>query len=403
MKNIKYVFLGGIFPKLQNKYIKENSIGAIQNAADALQKKIIDGLDKLTGTGILLINLPFIGSFPRLFKSAYLPSTKEKIGTKSTVIGAGFINIFFVKIISRFLSSFFYLFKFCRKGDKILFIYSAHLPFILSSILIRTINPSTKICLILPDLPEYMGEGNFIYRFFKRIDGALFLLCTKKIDYFVVLTKYMAEKINLNMHKVVVIEGIASENSFNSTKEKEEFGIKSFLYTGTLARRYGITDLIDAFSKIEKSCIELWICGDGDGKDYVSSAAKRDNRIKFFGQIGRDEVIDLQSKASVLINPRTPEGEFTKYSFPSKIMEYMASGRPVIMHKLDGIPDEYDPYYISPNGIDINALSECIITVAEMKENELSEIGIKAKNFILREKNPLTQAKKILNLVMEKH
>ena len=404
MKNVKYFFLGGIFSGSQIGFVRGNSIGVVQNAADALQKKIVGGLDELISNGVCIINLPFVGSYPRLFKSAYFPGTNDSIGSRSIVKGIGFVNIFFLKIFFRFSSAFYALIRFCSKDDIVLFIYSAHLPFIISSIFLRSINPSVKICLILPDLPEFMGDGSFFYRTFKRIDSTLFYFLAKKLDFFVVLTKFMAEKMQIDMRKVVVIEGVASPSGCNAidltTRQQQ---VRSFLYTGTLARRYGIIDLIDAFSKIDTHTLELWICGDGDGKDYVTAATMRDNRIKYFGQIGRDEVIKLQGEASVLMNPRTPEGEFTKYSFPSKVMEYMASGRPVIMYKLDGIPEEYDPYYISPNGIGVDALAQCMQHVAGMSNDQLIKIGREAREFVLKEKNPLKQAKKILDLVMENH
>ena len=58
----------------------------------------------------------------------------------------------------------------------------------------------------------------------------------------------------------------------------------------------------------------------------------------------KSEISDLQTRCDVLINPRPAEGEYTKYSFPSKTMEYLLSGSKVVMHRLDGIGDEYYKY-----------------------------------------------------------
>ena len=63
-------------------------------------------------------------------------------------------------------------------------------------------------------------------------------------------------------------------------------------------------------------------------------------RIEFLGMLPRTDVLELQSKATILVNPRQPVGDFTKYSFPSKTIEYMASGTPLLMYKLPGIPEE---------------------------------------------------------------
>ena len=48
--------------------------------------------------------------------------------------------------------------------------------------------------------------------------------------------------------------------------------------------------------------------------------------------------------ATLLINPRFSNEEYTKYSFPSKNMEYMASGTPILTTKLPGMPKEYYEY-----------------------------------------------------------
>ena len=44
------------------------------------------------------------------------------------------------------------------------------------------------------------------------------------------------------------------------------------------------------------------------------------------------------------MNPRFTGAEYTLYSFPSKNIEYMVSGTPVITTRLAGIPDDYYPY-----------------------------------------------------------
>ena len=54
----------------------------------------------------------------------------------------------------------------------------------------------------------------------------------------------------------------------------------------------------------------------------------------------------MQQQATLLVNPRKGHEEYTKYSFPSKTMEYMASGTPTIMYKLPGLPIEYEEYLV---------------------------------------------------------
>lgn len=39
-------------------------------------------------------------------------------------------------------------------------------------------------------------------------------------------------------------------------------------------------------------------------------------------------VLKAQSESEILVNPRNDNNEFTKYSFPSKVIEYLGSGTP---------------------------------------------------------------------------
>ena len=48
----------------------------------------------------------------------------------------------------------------------------------------------------------------------------------------------------------------------------------------------------------------------------------------------------------ILVNFRSPNEELTKYSFPSKILEYISSGSLVLSTRLLGIPDEYFSYIV---------------------------------------------------------
>ena len=46
--------------------------------------------------------------------------------------------------------------------------------------------------------------------------------------------------------------------------------------------------------------------------------------------------------ADLLVSPRLPDDFTTRYTFPSKVLEYITSGTPVLSNKLPGIPVEYD-------------------------------------------------------------
>ncbi len=397
-------FLGGIFPKHLEESIFKNSNQGIQFAANNLQWKIILGLDLHNEKPIQICNLVFVGSYPFRYKQLFLKTAKFSHTFGSKDINHGFFNLTGFKYLSRTLVATRGLLKWGRnhKSESAIIIYSIHTPFLIAAMLTKIMFKSIKLCLIIPDLPEFMSDSrNSFYRFFKRIDKIIIERCLKFINGFVVLSEHMVSSLRINNRPWIRIEGIGSDSLPNNITQRDSEHMKVILYSGTLARIYGIINLLDAFRKIRKSNYRLWICGEGDAKEVINKRAAEDERIKYYGKLPLNEVLRLQMNATVLVNPRTSEGEFTKYSFPSKIIEYLSSGTPTIMHRLLGIPKEYFNYCFIEETETVNGLSNQIVSVCEMSKEKRREIGLKARNFILSEKNPSVQGKKIHQFLLE--
>ena len=120
----------------------------------------------------------------------------------------------------------------------------------------------------------------------------------------------------------------------------------------------------------------------GKGKGTVT--------IKYYSQ---DKTSPLHTE-TISVNSE----EYTKYSFPSKIMEYVSTGKPTICYKLDGIPDEYDNILIFPMDNSIESLSQCIVDVSNYNEKQMNEIYLKSRNIML-EKSPRNTIIKIFRMI----
>ena len=395
---MKILFLSGLFPEQSKDEILNQSKGVIQFAANSLQWNFVKGFDNFIKTDI--ISLPFIGSFPFLYKKIYLRSIKFEHIIGADDICLSFINLPLLKQFFRYSSAKKELVKRLSNSneDVLIFIYSVNSPFLKAVVDVKNKFPNIKIILIVPDLPEFMSDSkNVFYKFLKKIDSKVIKSCLKKVDSFVLLTDTMADALNVTKPWVRV-EGIF-DNSSDTKESRVSDEIKTILYTGTLAKRYGIKNLVDAFNLIDSINYRLLICGEGDYRNEIELNAQKDFRIRYLGQLPNDQILELQRKATVLVNPRTSEGNYTKYSFPSKTMEYLASGTPTILYKLDGIPEEYFPYCYIPNDESILSLKEIIIKVCEKPKEELEKFGNSAKIFVHENKNPKAQVSKIISML----
>lgn len=393
---MKHIFLFGLFPQKQLKFIEKQSIGNIQYAANNFQWSLLNGFRKFDNVD--LINLPFIGSFPSTFKKIHFPKINFS-DEKNQNVGLGFLNLKYIKHFIRFLSARRYLLNNYNNNElKIIYVYSLNSPFLMAALTLKKITLNTKICVFAPDLPEFMSDIKSItYKIFRKIDSFFINRNLDKIDYFVFLTEAMGVKLGINKDKYIVVEGIYNNNFSNIVPSNRYH--KTILYTGTLASRYGIMNLVKAFQEIESVEYSLLICGDGDCKQQIIEATHKDQRIKYLGIIPQCDVIKLQKEVDLLVNPRTSEGEYTKYSFPSKIMEYMASRTPVLINKLPGIPDEYYNFCYTTDSETIEDLKLKIVEILELPKDERNSLGIRASQFIINNKNEDIQAKKILNFI----
>lgn len=401
------LFLGGVFPKGDAPTIYKKSKGVIQFAANVLQWNIINGLDECNNSPITILTSIFIGSYPNHYSDIYIRSSKWSHTKGADDRNIGFLNLFGIKQIFRGLSMSSQAKKWAERKTqekKVIIIYSMHTPFMYAAREAKKIDPNINICLVCPDLPQYMNldkRSGFIFNTLKSIDMYAIDKLLRCMDSFVLLTKYMAERIDVRGRPWIVTEGIAN---YNETTPHQKNKIKKddtkvILYTGTLHKAYGIMDLLEAFKMIEDSSIRLWICGAGEAQLEVENLANNDSRVKYFGQVSRDFAVELQWESDLLINPRNNKGEYTKFSFPSKIMEYMCSGTPTLIYKLDGIPDQYYDYLLTIEGDTPEGIASSISQAFNKSTDELIEIGEKAKEFVLSNKNHIIQAQRIIELI----
>ena len=110
----KVFLLFGFFSDSDYQDILDNSKGNVQNAANVLQTKILDGFigsDKVESIDV--VNMPYIGSFPSFYKKINFKTNKKNIqlNQKTCIYNVDFNNFFFLKNFFRMFFSFFKFYK----------------------------------------------------------------------------------------------------------------------------------------------------------------------------------------------------------------------------------------------------------------------------------------------------
>ena len=221
-------------------------------------------------------------------------------------------------------------------------------------------------------------------------------------DGYILLSEEMNEIVNKREKPSITIEGhcdITMERKENNLYEKHT--PKSILYTGGIHKEYGIKHMVEAFLKSQNDGWQLHICGEGNyEKELVKICGKNDN-IKYFGVVKNEIAVEMQLRASLLINPRLTDAEYVKYSFPSKNLEYMASATPVMTTVLPSMPHNYYPYVYLIEDESEEGFMNSFNNVMNIPKEILHEKGLRAKAFVMQNKNNIVQAKKVLDYFNE--
>lgn len=118
-----------------------------------------------------------------------------------------------------------------------------------------------------------------------------------------------------------------------------------FLFTGSLNEVRGISLLLEAFRGWENPKAQLLITGRGEQEPLVSKNASEDARIEYLGFLKtEEELLGVYERATFVVNPHRMYPMGARYVFPSKLTEYMASGRYVISSNHGEIEGEYKEF-----------------------------------------------------------
>jgi glycosyltransferase involved in cell wall biosynthesis len=253
---------------------------------------------------------------------------------------------------------------------------------------------------IVADLPfGYRLRG--VRGMLERLDVRAQLSVLRRFDGLVVLTPHVAAEYAPGVPWMRMEGGIHPSDAGEPLRPAAAAPERAVMYSGMLNEMNGIALLLDAFARLQGPEWRLWIYGGGPLEREVRAAAARDGRILFrpWEQVPAEEMRLRQRDAAVLVNPRPSAHRANRYSFPSKLLEYLVSGTPVVSTAPPGIPDEYHPHLELAGDETPDGLAAAIRRAAARTEAERTARGVRAREFVLRDKTWDRQAARIGDFV----
>lgn len=392
------LLLCGYFEPKYQEEISRKTKTWVENAANTFQQRLIAGL-KEQDIKLQVVSAPFIGPWPtayedKVFSGFEAGESAENIRYVYFNNIWGYRNISRTTVLKKYVKEFI---QTSKSEKKAIIVYCPHTPFLEAAVYGKHLDKSVHIHMVVPDLPQYMNlskKAHPIYDFFKKIDIQKMDRLIAQVDSFMLLTKYMAEKLNVGNRPYIVVEGITDVK--NLSPEKKEHG-KKVAYAGKLVETFGVKHLIKAFELIDDPMASLHICGGGELKPYVEEMCKKDNRIHYYGVVSAEQANEILQNADVLVNPRQNDDEYTKYSFPSKNIEYLKTGNAVVAYMLDGIPEIYRDFLCVPASNEICDLSAAIQGGFQAPKLK----ALRAEQYVIQNLYYISVGKKIMQVINE--
>ena len=365
-------------------------------AVQKFSRMIVTGFVKNSASVSTLSVAPVASSdkIPFIFEK-----TEQEDSVKYNYVPFFNIPVFKHLMVFIYALAFLFVWSFFDKKNKVFVCDGLNVTLNMAAVIVSKIRRVRNVC-VLTDMPGLMvGTGvrvSFVGKFITAINKGYL----GSFSHYVFLTEAMNDVVNKQHRPYIVMEGLVNPESVNVPNELEnKRDEKVVLYAGGLFERYGLDTLVKAFMKLPMNDARLVVYGNGPYVEKLKELAKVDSRIEYKGIRPNEEVVADEIMATLLVNPRPTTEEFTKYSFPSKNMEYMASGTPLLTTKLPGMPKEYYPYVYLFEEESVDGFKSTLENVLSKSRESLHQKGIEAKQFIVNNKNDVIQCSRIMKLI----
>lgn len=256
-----------------------------------------------------------------------------------------------------------------------------------------------RTAAIVTDLPHLQLTGS-CRGIKRRVRTAFISACVRNYDSYILLTEQMNSVVNPKCRPWMVMEGLVDTHmTAVENRLENKAAERIIMYAGELYEEYGIKNLIEAFIRLKGDDLRLHIYGNGRMAEEMPKYTQFDPRVRYFGMVENRLVVESQLKATLLLNPRKSSEELTKYSFPSKNVESMVSGTPLVTTPLAGMPEEYYPFVYLFSDETVEGLGQTLSELLSKPRQELHDFGRAAREFVLRHKNNRVQTDRILAFI----
>jgi hypothetical protein len=271
-------------------------------------------------------------SFGRPRNKGYFKRISKKITDKISIVYLSTLNVSFLKYICSILELSLYLLPKIKYGDKVI-VYNCDFSNVISLILVRIIK---NFDIILEIEEFYSTKSRILQKIYKYLE----IIIIKKADYFIVCNRNMLNRIKSIKKTKTRINFLInfgySDEKIIKILPSENTPRPFILYSGRDDYRGGFDVLLESLKYIDIK-LNLIITGKNfEGLNFEKYETKFVN-IENKGFLKKNDYEILLRKANLCISPLRSKCDFARFSFPSKIIQYLEYGNIVISSEIEAI------------------------------------------------------------------
>jgi len=233
-----------------------------------------------------------------------------------------------------------------------------------------------------------------------RLDYALHKILLPRFDALVVVNGAIIDDFAPRSRYVCVEGGILPEMAAEAHLEgARKSNCFSVVFAGRMKAANGVDVMLQAIAQLKGEHYRFVFAGDGPLAEAVWRAASEDSRIEYHGCLKVSDLLPIYKQADVLINMRLTKALRTRYFFPSKLMELLASGTPVISTCPAQVEEEFGDFLFPLKHETPEGLAAAIRKVETAGLEIRREMGKRARAFMLEHKTWQAQTGRISALL----
>ncbi len=199
----------------------------------------------------------------------------------------------------------------------------------------------------------------------------------------VILSAAAAERITTLMPGTPVLHLDGAINRW-SGEGAEPFGPgrPHVVYSGAHTEEAGMSLLVAAIPLVTAD-VAFTITGDRGRHAGLDLLMSRDPRVETVGWVPPETIDEICRFATAFVNPRPPAHGLSLASFPSKLMTYLAYGKPVASTWTPGLADVYKDLLVVADGDTPRALATAIERALSMDAHSRQILRNKIRAFLV--------------------